>query len=95
MSKLAHALQSDVGRLEYAYGGRCGDIYLFGSPCDMSGCIKLFEAIDADVAMIRTWLDHEPDTVYMKEKTGWVAFDPAPRIMGRPRGPHVRRGQAS
>jgi hypothetical protein len=45
---------------------------------DMRGCIRVFEAIDPNVKIIRTTEASEHrDTIYLKLATGWEARTPA------------------
>lgn len=54
-----------VLRLTYDFATKRGDIYFPTMHCcDMSGCIKLFQAIDEAVASIQTWSGKERDTAY-------------------------------
>jgi hypothetical protein len=47
--------------------------------CDGTGCVAFFEAVDAEVALIRTYAGDRPDTVYRKyvgDAPGWMALPP-------------------
>jgi hypothetical protein len=51
--------------------------------CDMDGCVKLFEAIDPDVRVIRTNSGYEPDTCYVRG----ADLEECRKLLGWGRGP--------
>jgi len=75
-------LSCTVELLSYNFDDENGMGLLFMAPlncCDMSGCIKLFSAIDPNVRRILTYAGGVPDTEYLKDGSGeWVAIDHRP-----------------
>jgi hypothetical protein len=78
-------VQCFVERLSYDFRLHLGFLYMArGSCCDMTGCIKLFKAIDPKVVGIQTFEMKEngeevraKDTCYFKYDNGeWVAYCP-------------------
>src|ERR1700745_3824056 len=71
--------QCFVQRLEYDFATRTGVLVMDDDNCtDMRGCIRVFEAIDPDVKIIRTMeASGHRDTSYLKLATGWEARMPA------------------
>jgi hypothetical protein len=67
-------LQTWVERVEYDWHERYGQVWCLG-PVDMGGCINLFTSIDADVRMILSYMDGEPDTGYRKRDGKWEVGD--------------------
>lgn len=63
-------IQAFIDRIEYNWHDRYGQVWATG-PVDMSGSIKLFEAIDPDVEMICGYLDGKPDVGYRKRGGKW------------------------
>jgi hypothetical protein len=65
-------LMCGVLSLSYDFAGHEGIItFPRGDCCDMSGCIRLFEAIDPGVVAIDTFSGDEPDTAYRKRNGVW------------------------
>jgi hypothetical protein len=72
-------LQCDVVRLAYDFATNVGALQMPpDNCCDMSGCIALFERIDADVTRIETMAGSKPDTIYRRTSEGWRADPPPP-----------------
>ena len=73
-------LACGVLRLSYDFETRAGEIYFPQAHCcDMSGCIKLFAAIDPEAVSIQTFSGDRPDTSYHRDSGGssdWSAFLP-------------------
>jgi hypothetical protein len=70
-------IQCEPRQLVYDFEERVGTLKLAPGHCtDMSGCIKLFKAIDPDVLSICTTSDNRKDTVYARDAAGeWRAFN--------------------
>lgn len=78
-------LMCGVKALSYDFATRTGAIAF--PPyhcCDMTGCTRLFEAIDPGVIAIDTYSGDRPDTVYRKRRGTWEAMRRA--ATGAPRG---------
>src|SRR5262245_1581408 len=65
-------LQCYVRRLAYDWQNRRGELWCEGST-DMWGAIALFEALDADVKLVQTYLNGAPDTAYQRRGSSWAA----------------------
>jgi hypothetical protein len=71
-------LQCTVYRLEYSFHSGEGWLHMRALDCcDMTGCIALFQRIDADVNTIFTMAGKMPDTAYVKLDDGWIAMKPS------------------
>jgi hypothetical protein len=47
-----------------------------GNCCDMSGCIKVFETIDANCQLIETFAGSQRDTIYVHRSGQWHSIGP-------------------
>jgi hypothetical protein len=66
-------LQCYVDKLEYDFRARTGGLYADGYT-DMDGCIRLFQHIDPNVRLIRTFVRLDADTIYKMTSAGtWEA----------------------
>lgn len=76
-------LGSYVNSIKYDWHDCYGQIWA-GGPVDMSGSIKLFEAIDKRVKFICAYLDGKPDVAYRKCNGKWEVGDlgPRPKLQG-------------
>ena len=76
--RIDERMQCPVERLMYDWMTKIGRVYLGVSGCsDMTGCLQVFSAIDADVQTILTFSDDAPDTIYERDGTGqWQAVCP-------------------
>ena len=77
-------LQCFAEVLDYDFKTRTGILYI-GSHgcCDMTGCVKLFKAVDPRAETINTFSSESPDTIYKKQGAGWQAFDPSGTAVGK------------
>ncbi len=67
-------LGTSVTRLAYDFRTRTGRLILPAWCCtDMSGCLRLFTAIDSNVLRIETVAGTVPDTCYTRGASGWSA----------------------
>ena len=65
-------LKCSAEALHYNFVTRCGVIHLPEWHCtDMDGCIALFERIDPEVQLIRTFAGSRVGTVYTRRGEGW------------------------
>ena len=63
--------------LKYDFDTRTGQLFLHnGGCCDMTGCIKIFKAIDPQVSAITTYSDGKEDTSYRKDGSMWKSYEP-------------------
>lgn len=70
-------LMCDVESLTYDYNARRGTVHFAPvNVCDMSGCVRLFTAIDENAEDIQTFSGGERDTRYVKQRGEWTAIDP-------------------
>ena len=66
-------MQCDVLSFRYDFVRRMGGLFMGENQCcDMSACIRFFEAIDKRVARIHTYAGVTPDTAYLLTANGWV-----------------------
>ena len=64
-------LQCWVLGLTYDFASRTGRLNMEeGACCDMTGCIRLFEAIDPRVLVVQTFSGEKQDTEFRHSKTG-------------------------
>ncbi|CAN7202586.1 hypothetical protein LJR030_000524 [Rhizobium sp. LjRoot30] len=72
--------QCYLHRVHYDFDEQRGILIMGRSSCtDMSGAIRLFEAIDPGVRLIETFAENVPDTIYRKHTErfgGWRAYSP-------------------
>ena len=73
--------QCFLNAIEYDFNDRSGKLIMgYGSCTDMTGCIKIFKAIDKRVQLIMTYTrsmkDHtyKPDTAYRLVNKEWQAL---------------------
>jgi hypothetical protein len=67
-------LMCEIKSLSYDFDEKVGTLVMEdGDCCDMAGCIALFEAIDPAVKGIATISGEQPDTMYVRSASGWVA----------------------
>jgi hypothetical protein len=69
-------LQCAVHAVTYDFVGRFGSVIMGDGSCtDMTGCIRMFEAIDPKVERINTgYTNGQPDTRYEKSDGQWKAI---------------------
>lgn len=82
-------VQCDVRRLVYDFELLVGALYLPRGDCtDMSGCIRMFEAIDSRVCQIQTYSGEARDTIYDRTSGEWRAYGGvgAPGVLPRTGG---------
>jgi hypothetical protein len=73
-NKTEDRLQCEVLKLTYDFKSQRGDLRIAEDECcDMSACIKLFEAIDSGVRKIETYAGDVLDTIYWRSGFGWEA----------------------
>jgi len=70
--KLHRQMKCHVTSLQYDFAARTGTVNAIG-PTDMSGAIRIFEAIDPGVVEIKTYLDGRPDVLYWHGHDDWHA----------------------
>jgi hypothetical protein len=73
-------LQAWVRSIEYDFSTHSGKVFLEDDGCaDMSGCIKMFQAIDDAVCCVQTTNDEGLDTRYEYQHGSdeWIAISPA------------------
>lgn len=69
-------LQCAVERMSYDWTNKRGDLWCQGFT-DMTAAINLFESIDIDVRVIKTYWVGKSDTIYRRESDGqWQAYRP-------------------
>lgn len=84
MARRISDLMCQVHSVSYDFDKRAGTLILAADNCcDMSGCIRYFCGIDANVELIETFAAGVPDIIYMKDVDGWSAFTPS-----SPSSPH-------
>lgn len=73
-----HDLQCEVLRLAYDYDAKAGELHMEeDNCCHAPACVELFERIDPDVKIIRTFAGAVPDTIYARDRSGkWAARMP-------------------
>jgi hypothetical protein len=75
-------LGCEVLRLAYDYRTRTGEVwFLPDNCCDMRACIGRFQAIDAEVYKIQTYVGDAVDVDFRKDHPdgdGWAAYRPRP-----------------
>ncbi|MFS2324631.1 hypothetical protein U2P60_04300 [Brucella sp. H1_1004] len=68
-------LQCKAYRIHYDFSLKSGTLFIESGACtDMHGCIALFERIDPNVSLIRTFAGGDADTIYRRGKRRWSAF---------------------
>ncbi|WP_374829651.1 hypothetical protein [Paenochrobactrum pullorum] len=66
--------QCYVRGITYDFESHVGQVHMTDGSCtDMSGTIKFFTQIDADVVTIRTFAGKQPDTIYFVRDGIWFA----------------------
>jgi hypothetical protein len=67
--------QCHLTGLSYDFAQHVGLLLMAeGECCDMTGCVRLFEAIDPNCARIETVSGKEIDTAYVRNERGWRAL---------------------
>ena len=75
-------LETAVDGLEYNFNTRTGRLYMPRGCCtDMTGCIRLFTAIEPNVQVIRTLSGLSWDTSYHRRGDEWHARLPGKLAM--------------
>ena len=71
-----------VDSLSYDFNSHTGKLYVAnGGCCDMTGCIKLFKAIDPQVTTILPYSGGKEDVYYKKVDTKWKSYSPGTEIV--------------
>lgn len=74
MAVFHEKLKCMVESAEYDFGERRGRLHMAANNCcEMSACIRLFEALDPEVKTISTYAGGVPDTIYRRQPDGWQA----------------------
>ena len=68
-------LVCEVLSLRHDFRRHAGQLFLpEGNGCDMTGCVRMFEAIDPQVSLIDVHVGEAPDTTYRREGAAWKAL---------------------
>jgi hypothetical protein len=64
-----------VRSLSYDWTTRTGELrFPLGNCCDMDGAVRLFQSIDPEVRVIRTYAGARPETWYERIGGSWTAY---------------------
>ncbi|MND46009.1 hypothetical protein D3C80_368790 [compost metagenome] len=73
-------LQCYVSFLQYDFATQTGVVFMAEDSCtDMSGCTDLFQRIDPEIQVIRTFAGAAEDTAYLRVNGNWIAHFAAPQ----------------